>query len=49
MPVWINAFFEMFVVLAFGLGWVILEWQARRLDQRRKDEEQRAASDDQDS
>ncbi len=37
---WINAFFELFVVLAFALGWLILELNGRRLD--RKREKQRA-------
>jgi hypothetical protein len=30
------AFFELFVVLAFGVGWLILEWNGKRLDRKRK-------------
>jgi hypothetical protein len=33
------AFMELFVVLAFGIGWLILELVARRLDEKRKREE----------
>jgi hypothetical protein len=29
-------FLEFFVVLAFGVGWLILEWVASRYDQQRK-------------
>jgi hypothetical protein len=32
------AFMELFVVLAFGIGWLILERGARRLDRKRQDE-----------
>ena len=35
---------ELFVVLAFGIGWLILERVARRLDRKRLEE--REASDD---
>ena len=31
------AFMELFVVLAFGVGWLILERVARRLDRQRLD------------
>ena len=32
---WALPFSELFVVLAFGIGWMILEWQGRRLDAKR--------------
>ena len=33
------AFMELFVVLAFGIGWLVLERVARRFDKRKRDEE----------
>lgn len=33
---WLNAFFELIVVLAFALGWLILELNGRRLDRERE-------------
>lgn len=33
---WMNAFFELFVVLAFALGWLVLEYVGRRLDRKRE-------------
>jgi len=40
----LNAFVELFVVLAFGLGWLVLEWNGRRLDRARaaREEQERA-------
>ncbi|MEQ1672557.1 MAG: hypothetical protein ABL893_17015 [Hyphomicrobium sp.] len=35
MSTWPLAFSELFVVLAFVIGWLILEWQCRRLDRLR--------------
>ena len=35
---WLNAFFELFVVLAFAIGWLILEMVGRRLDRKREEE-----------
>lgn len=32
MPHWPLAFLEFFVVLAFGLGWLYLEWYCKRFD-----------------
>jgi hypothetical protein len=32
MPHWPLAFLEFFVVLVFGIGWLILEWQCKKLD-----------------
>ena len=32
MSSWPLAFFELFIVLAFGIGWLILEWYCKRLD-----------------
>ncbi|MGQ0455676.1 MAG: hypothetical protein ACT4OU_01305 [Hyphomicrobium sp.] len=32
MSHWPLAFLEFFVVLAFGVGWLILEWYCKRLD-----------------
>ena len=29
---------EVFVVLAFGIGWAILEWQCKQLDKKRDQE-----------
>ncbi|MGL4396510.1 MAG: hypothetical protein ACRCS9_08240 [Hyphomicrobium sp.] len=43
MEHWPLAFFEFAVVLAFGIGWLVLEWQCRRLD--RKREAARSSSD----
>ena len=37
------AFFEMFVVFAFALGWGILELVGMRLDRKRKEEREREA------
>jgi len=34
------AFIELFVVLAFAVGWIVLELVARRLDGRREDKSQ---------
>ncbi len=42
MSQWPLAFFEFFVVLAFGIGWMILEWQGRRLDRAREEREREA-------
>lgn len=39
MSHWPLAFFELVVVLAFGIGWMILEWQGRRLDRQRDERE----------
>jgi hypothetical protein len=36
------AFMELFVVLAFGVGWLILERVARRLDRQRLDHREAA-------
>ncbi len=33
------AFMELFVVLAFAIGWLVLERVARQLDERKRDEE----------
>lgn len=38
-----NAFFELFVVLAFAIGWAVMEYAGKRLD--RKREEERAAAE----
>lgn len=32
MSAWPLAFLEFFVVLAFAIGWLILEWYCKRLD-----------------
>lgn len=32
MTHWPLAFLEFFVVLAFGIGWLFLEWYCKRLD-----------------
>ena len=32
MTHWPLAFLEFFVVIAFGTGWLILEWYCKRLD-----------------
>jgi hypothetical protein len=32
MSHWPLAFLEFFVVIAFGLGWLYLEWYCKRLD-----------------
>ena len=31
---------EFFVVLAFGVGWAILEWRCKQLDKQRDQEKQ---------
>jgi hypothetical protein len=36
---WVSGFFEFYIVLAFGLAWWIMEWQGRRLDKRREEEQ----------
>jgi hypothetical protein len=38
------AFLELLVVLLFGVGWLILEWQCRRLDRARDNQSSRADS-----
>jgi hypothetical protein len=35
------ALIELWVVLAFVLAWLVLEWQGRRLDRRRAERERR--------
>jgi hypothetical protein len=35
---WTLAFFEFFIVLAFGLAWWVMEWQGRKLDKKREAE-----------
>lgn len=39
MSDWPLAFMELAIVLAFGIGWMILEWQGRRLDRQRDERE----------
>ena len=36
MSNWPLAFMELAIVLAFAAGWLILEWQGRRLDRQRR-------------
>ncbi len=36
------AFMELFVVLAFAIGWVILEFVTKRMDRRRAEEDAKA-------
>lgn len=36
---WLYGFFEFFIVLAFALAWLVMEWQGRRLDKKREREE----------
>jgi hypothetical protein len=43
----LNAFFELFVVLAFGLGWLVLEYVGRRLDKKRDAEKRRQLRENQ--
>ena len=35
MTDWPFAVMDLAIVLAFGVGWLILEWQGRRLDRQR--------------
>lgn len=37
---------ELFVVLAFAIGWVILEFVAKRMEKRRNEEDAKADRDD---
>ncbi|PPD00390.1 MAG: hypothetical protein CTY31_04410 [Hyphomicrobium sp.] len=32
MSAWPLAFFEFFMVIAFAIGWLILEWYCKRFD-----------------
>ncbi|MBR2535807.1 MAG: hypothetical protein IKE66_07010 [Hyphomicrobium sp.] len=41
MSNWPLAFMELAIVLAFAAGWLILEWQGRRLDRQRDEREVR--------
>lgn len=34
---------ELAIVLAFAAGWMVLEWQGRRLDRQRDERERKAA------
>jgi hypothetical protein len=40
------AFMELFVVLAFAVGWLILEFVAKQLDKRRADDDLKATEDE---
>lgn len=44
MSDWPLAFMELAIVLAFAAGWLVLEWQGRRLDRQRDERERKAAA-----